>query len=89
MLVLRDYELWSLAKLNVELMSSGTTGIRQETRNEGLFEMNFTHTIDMFTGRLALGPGRVLDLVGHTAPDQFPTQLIRLCCLARLRSNCK
>ena len=36
-----------------------------------------------------LGPGRVLDLVGHTAPDQFPTQLIRLCCLARLRSNCK
>ena len=34
--------------------------------------MNFTHKIDMFTGRLALGPGRVLDLVGHTAQTSFP-----------------
>ena len=41
MSVLRDYELWSLTKLNVELMSR-------------IFEMNFTPTIDMFTGRLAL-----------------------------------
>ena len=77
MSVLRDYELWSLAKLNVELTSSGTTGIWQETRTslKGIFEMNFTHKIDMFTGRLALGPGRVLDLVGHTVPDQFPTPI--------------
>ena len=38
---LRDYELWSLAKLNVELMSSGTTGIRQETRKRELIERYF------------------------------------------------
>ena len=30
--VLRDYELWSLAKLNLEMTSSGTTGICQEMR---------------------------------------------------------
>ena len=46
------------------------------------FEMNFTHTIDTFSLPVAwpwpwrLVTGRVLDLVGHTAPDQFPTQLI-------------
>ena len=34
MSVLRDYELWSLAKLNVELTSNGTTGIWQETRTQ-------------------------------------------------------
>ena len=64
MSVLRDYELWSLAKLNVELMSSGTTGYPARNANsaKGIFEMNFTHKIDiifiiMFTGRLGLGVG--------------------------------
>ena len=60
MSVLRDYELWSLAKLNVELTSSGTM-YRYLARNanslKGIFEMNFTHKIDMFTGRLALAFG--------------------------------
>ena len=42
--------------------------------------MNFTHKIDMFTGRLALGlgPGRVLDLVGHRPrPVSHPIGLYR------------
>ena len=58
MSVFRDYELWSLAKLNVEL----TYLARNANSLKGIFEMNFTHKIDMFTGRLALGlgPGRVL-----------------------------
>ncbi len=46
MSVLRDYELWSLAKLNVEL----TYLARNANSLKGIFEMNFTHKIDMFTG---------------------------------------
>ena len=42
----------------MELQVSGKNSLK------GIFEMNFTHKIDIFTGRLALGlglgPGRVL-----------------------------
>ena len=62
MSVLRDYELWSLAKFNVDLMSSGTTGIRQETRAHWRdFWDELYAKIDMFTGRLALALVLVLD----------------------------
>ena len=84
MSVLRHYELWSLAKLNLEMTSSGSTGTWYLSRNanslKGIFEMNFTHKIDTFSLPVAwpwpwrLVPGRVLDLVGHTVTAQtsFP-----------------
>ena len=63
MSVLRDYELWSLAKLNVEL--NVLKNYRYPARNanslKGIFEMNFTHKIDMFNGRH-----------GHNAPVFHP-----------------